>query len=240
MTIQQLSSLKKTDIVLTSSPIIAKQFLQSEVIYNSEPKTVLTNCYNIELCNSLRSNRFVIGYIGGIRHSLINDLLKSVEKIDDVKLLIVGGPPKGKSGYNGIYRHIIQESNKKGIDVSITGPRPYTEMANYYRGCDIIVVGHYVPKLLRSFAVPKKLLDSMAYGKPVLVGPYSARQRIVEKHDCGIVTSNFNKSICLLIDDSRKRHRLGSNGMSAFINYYCWERQSHKLVKIYNDLLDVV
>lgn len=240
MAFQQKRCMKKVDVLLTSSPNIAKYFSKAEVLYNSELKLAIKRNLktSIEL-NKLQYDEFIIGYIGGLRQSLVDELFNSINNIKNIHLLIVGGPPKGRSGYNNIKHYINNQAMKKGLRISFVGTQPYSKMGNYYRACDIIIVGHYVPKMLRAIAVPKKLLDAMAYGKPVLVGPYSARQKIVKDHTCGKVSTDFNKSINKLITNKNERYRFGLNGISAFINYYCWDKQSAKLLIIYKEITQV-
>jgi len=115
---------------------------------------------------------------------------------------------------------------------------PYSMMNECYAACDILMVGHYVDKRLRDFAIPKKLLDAMAYKVPVIVGPYEARKKIVERYECGIITEDWAEALTKLSNDKLLRKKMGENGYKAFKMNYSWEAQKQKLLKIYRDLLD--
>ena len=70
---------------------------------------------------------------------------------------------------------------EKGANAKFTGPLFYSMMNECYAACDILIVGHYVDEKLRDYALPKKMLDAMAYKIPVIVGPYEARKKFCRK-----------------------------------------------------------
>ena len=126
---------------------------------------------------------------------------------------------------------------EKGANAKFTGPLPYSMMNECYAACDILIVGHYVDERLRDFAVPKKLLDAMGYKIPVIVGPYEARRKIVERYECGIVSDDWTKTLTELSNDKKLRKKMGNNGFKAFKMNYSWDIQEEKLIRVYNDLL---
>ena len=99
------------------------------------------------------------------------------------------------------------------------------------------MVGHYVDERMRNYALPKKLLDSMAYKVPVIVGPYEARQKIVERYECGLVTEDWADALNTLANDKELRKKMGENGYKAFKMNYSWELQEKKMLEVYNELL---
>ena len=126
---------------------------------------------------------------------------------------------------------------EKGANAKFTGPLPYSMMNECYAACDILMVGHYVDERMRGYALPKKLLDSMAYKVPVIVGPYEARQKIVERYDCGIVTDDWAEALTRLANDKALRKKMGENGYKAFKMNYSWELQEKKMLEVYDELL---
>ena len=110
-------------------------------------------------------------------------------------------------------------------------------MNECYAACDILIVGHYVDKRLRDYAMPKKLLDAMAYKVPVIVGPYEARQKVVERYECGIVTEDWAGALSKLSNDKELRKKMGENGYKAFKMNYTWEAQEKKMLDIYEKLI---
>ena len=77
----------------------------------------------------------------------------------------------------------------------------------------------------------------MAYKVPVIVGPYEARQRIVERYECGIVTEDWADGLTTLANDKELRKKMGENGYKAFKMNYSWELQEKKMLEVYDELL---
>jgi len=110
-------------------------------------------------------------------------------------------------------------------------------MGDCYRACDLLLVGHYVAEPLRHAAVPKKLLDAMAYSIPAIVGPYEARRSIVERHRCGLVADEWLAPLRKLAGDSELRREMGLRGAAAWREKYSWDRMEERLLALYAGLL---
>ncbi|MBS20494.1 MAG: hypothetical protein CL739_00155 [Chloroflexi bacterium] len=232
---KQTKLLKDVDAVLTVSDELALRLGGGTVLYNSEPVEVVER--------PVENHKFdmdgvIAGYIGGLRKPILEEILDAASKVNALSLLIVGGPPKGRSGYNQMISELEEMAIEKGANAKFTGPLPYSMMNECYAACDILIVGHYVDESLRDFAVPKKLLDAMAYKIPVIVGPYEARKKIVERYDCGIVSDDWTETLTTLSNDKKMRKEMGENGFKAFKMNYSWDIQEEKLIRVYNDLLE--
>ena len=232
---KQTKLLKNVDAVLTVSDELALRLGGGTVLYNSEPVEVVER--------PVENHKFdmdgvIAGYIGGLRKPILEEILDAASKVNALSLLIVGGPPKGRSGYNQMISELEEMAIEKGANAKFTGPLPYSMMNECYAACDILIVGHYVDESLRDFAVPKKLLDAMAYKIPVIVGPYEARKKIVERYDCGIVSDDWTETLTTLSNDKKMREKMGENGFKAFKMNYSWDIQEEKLIRVYNDLLE--
>ena len=232
---KQKKLIKKVDAILTVSDELALRLGGGTVLYNSEPLDVVKQ--------PVENHRFgldgvVAGYIGGLRKPILEEILEAASKVNALSLLIVGGPPKGRGGYNQMIEELEEMAAEKGANAKFTGPLPYSMMNECYAACDILIVGHYVDKKLRDYAIPKKLLDAMAYKIPVVVGPYEARRKIVERYNCGIVSEDWAKTLTSLSNDKKLRKEMGNNGFKAFKMNYSWDIQEKKLLNVYNDLLE--
>tara|TARA_B100001123_G_scaffold420672_1_gene527335 strand:+ start:210 stop:1361 length:1152 start_codon:yes stop_codon:yes gene_type:complete len=232
---KQKSLLTKVDAVLTVSDELALRLGRGTVLYNSEPlevveKPVITDRFGL--------NGVVAGYIGGLRKPILEDILEAVSKVSALSLLVVGGPPKGRAGYSKMIEELEEMALEKGADAKFTGPLPYSMMGDCYKTCDILIVGHYVDKRLRDYALPKKLLDAMAYKVPVIVGPYEARRKIVERYECGFVSNDWLNTLTELSNDKELRNQMGEKGHRAFKMNYAWELQEKKLLEVYRKLLE--
>lgn len=224
----------KVDAVLTVSDELAVRLGGGTVLYNSElletvDKPVTHDRFGLD--------GIVAGYIGGLRRPILEEILDAASKVNALSLLIVGGPPKGHSGYTNMISELEELAIEKGANAKFTGPLPYSMMDECYAACDVLMVGHYVDERMRDYALPKKLLDAMAYKVPVIVGPYEARQRIVERYECGLVTEDWAKALTKLADDKDLRRKMGENGYKAFKMNYAWELQETKMLEVYEELL---
>ena len=149
---KQKQLLKKVDAVLTVSDELALRLGGGTVLYNSDPVDI------VEM--PIDNHRFgmdgvIAGYIGGLRKPILEEILEAASKVNALSLLIVGGPPKGRSGYSQMIEELEEMAVEKGANAKFTGPLPYSMMNECYAACDILIVGHYVDERLRDFAVPK-------------------------------------------------------------------------------------
>lgn len=232
---KQKSLIKKVDAVLTVSDELAVRLGGATVLYNSEPlelveKPVDTDRFGLD--------GVVAGYIGGLRKAILEEILEAASKVSALSLLVVGGPPKGRGGYSEMIEELEKIATEKGANAKFTGPLPYSMMGECYKTCDILIVGHYVDERLRDYAIPKKLLDAMAYRIPAIVGPYDARRKIVERYECGVVSDDWVNTLTELANDKELRQKMGENGFKAFKMNYSWELQEKKLLEVYENLLE--
>ena len=223
------------DALLTVSDELAVRLDGGTVLYNSE---LLETVEKPVLHDRFGLDGVVAGYIGALRKPILEEILEAASKVNALSVLIVGGPPKGQAGYTDMIKELEELAIEKGANAKFTGPLPYSMMNECYAACDILMVGHYVDKRLRDYAIPKKLLDAMAYKVPVIVGPYDARKKIVKRYDCGIVSEDWAEALTTLSNDKSLRKKMGENGYKAFKMNYTWEAQEQKLLEIYSNLLN--
>tara|TARA_B100000575_G_scaffold179902_1_gene144363 strand:- start:3254 stop:4399 length:1146 start_codon:yes stop_codon:yes gene_type:complete len=223
------------DALLTVSDELAVRLEGGTVLYNSE---LLETVEKPVLHDRFGLDGIVAGYIGALRKPILEEILEAASKVNALSVLIVGGPPKGQAGYTDMIKELEELAIEKGANAKFTGPLPYSMMNECYAACDILMVGHYVDKRLRDYAIPKKLLDAMAYKVPVIVGPYDARKKIVKRYDCGIVSEDWAEALTTLSNDKSLRKKMGENGYKAFKMNYTWEAQEQKLLEIYSNLLN--
>ncbi len=90
----------------------------------------------------------------------------------------------------------------------------------------VLVVPHAAGAYM-DVAVPVKLLDSMAAGRPVVVTPRTETRRIVEAAGAGVVTGGdeptaLAEAIAPLLDDAGLAARLGAAGRAAAERDFDW------------------
>tara|TARA_B000000557_G_scaffold84540_1_gene67820 strand:- start:904 stop:2028 length:1125 start_codon:yes stop_codon:yes gene_type:complete len=229
----QSSLLKKVDAVITPSDELASEIENSIVLFNSESKQ---NIDKLVENHRFGLNGIVAGYIGTLEKEKLEKILTAGSAINAVSLLIVGGPFETQKGYSEIIEELEEMATEKGANAKFTGPLPYSMMGECYAACDIMMVGPYCPEPLRDDIVPEELLNSMGHKIPVVVEPYKARKRIVERYECGIVSDDWSNALIKLADDKKMRTTLGLNGYKAYNMNYAWELQEEKLLNLYKNL----
>ena len=155
---KQKKLIGEVDALLTVSDELALRLGGGTVLYNSE---LLETVKEPVLHDRFGLDGIVAGYIGGLRKPILEEILEAASKVNALSVLIVGGPPKGQSGYTNMIEELEELAIEKGANAKFTGPLPYSMMNECYAACDILIVGHYVDERMRGYALPKKLLDSM-------------------------------------------------------------------------------
>jgi glycosyltransferase involved in cell wall biosynthesis len=105
------------------------------------------------------------------------------------------------------------------------GSAPYELMANELGRASVIVIAHPPGDYLDA-ALPIKLLDAMAAGRPVVVTPRTQTVRVVRDAACGLVASDGADSVAAevsrILDHPPLGAELGANGRRAAEAEYDW------------------
>ncbi len=107
-------------------------------------------------------------------------------------------------------------------------PAPYADLGVILARATILCVPH-PPGEYMDAALPVKLFDSMAAGRPLVVTPRAETVEVVRAADCGLVadgdeTADLAAAIVRLADDPALAKRLGANGRAAAETRYDWRR----------------
>ena len=91
-------------------------------------------------------------------------------------------------------------------------------------------------------AMPVKLFEYMAAGLPVIASNFPLWQEIVESNHCGLTVDplepkDIARAIEYLIEHPEEARKMGENGRKAVLEKYNWEKESKKLLALYQDLL---
>ena len=103
---------------------------------------------------------------------------------------------------------------------------PYEGLSAALATATVLAIPHPANAYLDT-AVPIKLLDSMAAGRPVAVTPRLETRRIVEAADAGVVAAgdapeDLAAAILPLLRDPALAARLGANGRRAAVQTFDW------------------
>ena len=118
---------------------------------------------------------------------------------------------------------LMQQAHQSGLsNVDFYDPRPAAEIPALLTAADILVVTlkQYIPG-----AVPSKLYEAMASGRPVILVASGEAADIVRTHKAGIVVepgnvTAFVKAVQTLREDPIERRVLGENGRRAAVAHY--------------------
>jgi glycosyltransferase involved in cell wall biosynthesis len=155
----------------------------------------------------------VVGLYAGL-HGLaqgLDQILSAVQRLADMeelKIVFFGDGP---------LKHDLIQQAREIPNVRFFDSRPHSEMPALLAGADFCIVslGLSLPG-----AVPSKLYEAMAAGRPVLLVADGEAAEIVRAHGCGLIVSpgdvdGIAQAIRRLATDADLRQRLGDNGRLA-------------------------
>lgn len=109
----------------------------------------------------------------------------------------------------------------------------YEDLRHVLRQATVLTIPH-PPGEYYDVALPVKLLDSMAAGRPLAITPRLEGRAIVERHRAGLVAGGDNVDdladvMRRLIEDESLAHELGANARRAAVDFYDWNVVGERL-----------
>ncbi|MEO8208703.1 MAG: glycosyltransferase family 4 protein [Chloroflexota bacterium] len=154
--------------------------------------------------------------------SLIEAVRRLRSTMPDLRLLLwlAGGDEVGQSYLDQL---LASHVNEPWIEF---GSVQYGALSDALRRATVLVVPHPANAYM-DVAVPVKLLDSMAAGRPVVVTPRTEMRRIVETAGGGIIAAGDSAgaiaaAILPILEDPALASRLGANARAAAERDYDW------------------
>jgi len=134
----------------------------------------------------------------------------------------------------------FDELLKTHPDVEFRGPYTREDMLEIYRESDAALL-LLLPTRNHVQSLPNKLFEYMAGGLPVIASDFAIWRPIFEKHQCGIQIDPANEqavtdAVTYMLTNPREARRMGENGIRAVEEEYNWERESRKLLAVYQQL----
>lgn len=183
---------------------------------------------------------FTVGYIGGVSRDrgipMIAEALSQIRhKGVDAEFLCIGK----------VYDDVSNDyAFQKGISegwLHSPGWVPPQE------GWPLITCCHVGVALLRPIgnyieSYPTKMFEYMAMGIPVLVSNFPLLQQIVDQDNCGLCVDPENieevrSALFFFHNNPDESREMGLRGQKAVNEKYKWERESEKLVSLYQRFL---
>lgn len=218
------------DAIIVAEPVIARYFAERKVtLLRNFP---IRSSFQQEKTYADRENKVVyVGLLSKPRgvvemleaHRLASEKL-SVEFVLGGKFAPASLEQELLSKYKVRYNHWL----------------PYDEMiAVLYCSKIGIIVPHPIERYKTNY--PVKLFEYMAAGMPVIASREGESARFVSEADAGILVDPLDpgeiaQAIITLINDPRKASEMGRRGRQLIFEKYNWEKESEKLIQLYNSL----
>ena len=185
------------------------------------------------------NNKKILLYLGHFYEheyltGLIDVFVRVKNKMDGVKLLLVGDGPERDKIEESIKRHNLAN------DVILTGFVPYSEAPRYYSVCDVFVMMR--PKSPQAdHILPIKPVEVMAMGKVIISTDVGGMREIIEDGKTGYLTSHsadaISNKIIEVLNAPSLQEEIGANARAYVEKEHNWENIARKLVNTYNNLL---
>jgi glycosyltransferase involved in cell wall biosynthesis len=100
----------------------------------------------------------------------------------------------------------------------------------------------YLPYPNNTSCLPNKLFDYMLMRLPVVASSFPLYRDVVEAHRCGLTVDpaqprEIARAMAYLIEHPQEARQMGENGRRAVLEQYNWEKESRKLLQIYDTVL---
>jgi glycosyltransferase involved in cell wall biosynthesis len=182
-------------------------------------------------------------YLGGM--SRIRGLVEVIEAFAGVaqkhprwELCLVGScrPASFEDELKDLARKLGVEPNVKFIPWV-----PYEEKERLSSQASMGVIT-YLPYSNNTSCLPNKLFDYMLVGVPVIASNFPLYKEVVESSRCGLLVDpsepqDIARAMAYLIEHPDEARQMGDNGRRAVLEKYNWEKESDKLLRIYDLVL---
>jgi len=228
------------DYVIYTTPFVGARYEKLNV--RSGP---IENYPIIELSETFAKDpQEKIIYLGGM--SKIRGLIEVVEAFS----LVVRKYPSWELYLVGSCRPVSFEdelrtlAKERGIEANVKFISwvPYEEKERLSAQAAMGIIT-YLPYANNTSCLPNKLFDYMLVGLPVIASDFPLYREVVEPHRCGRIVApeepgQIAEAMIHLIENPQEAQQMGENGRCAVREKYNWEKESAKLLRIYETVLD--
>jgi len=182
-------------------------------------------------------DKLILFYAGGLNyHRGLQVVIKALSMVKHkpagLKFWIMG---------EGRYRETLEKMVKDleiENNVIFFGEKPYCQMLEYLSKCHYSLIPHLKSEHTDS-TVPHKLFQYLFAGKPVIASDCTPISRIIKEGNCGYIYRDDQPGklaeIIKNLDPKRDKN-LGINGKTLVKEKYTWEKESARLLTIYQSL----
>ncbi|MFX1487142.1 MAG: glycosyltransferase family 4 protein [Promethearchaeota archaeon] len=238
-------ALKRAKHILALSPELKDQLMKVFGVVDSQlfviPNTVETvsvkqkEIKQMKRRLGLRDNRILI-FVGSTKRRGVEDLIKAVPRIvsedPDARALLVGP----SSDYYALKR--LAESSGGEEYIRFIGPIRHSVVPLYISMCDV-AIGPLISFSYTTGAVPRKVLEYMACGKPVIACHGSVSQDLLVDNYNGILVKSgdineLSSAVIRLLKNGKFAKRIGSNAKKHVSKFYSDGFLVEKLITLTN------
>lgn len=227
------------DYVIYTTPLVGARYETMKVRCGR-----VENYPIIELSETRpRQSQDKIIYLGGMAR--IRGLLEVVEAVAEVvkkhprwRLCLLG--TYNPASFEGELRDLVR---KLGIEANVEFLSwvPYDEKEKLSSQAAMGVIT-YLPYSNNTSCLPNKLFDYMLVGLPVIASNFPLYREVVEQSHCGLVVDpakpqEIARAMEYLIEHPDEARQMGENGRRAVLEKYNWEKESERLLGIYDAVL---
>jgi D-inositol-3-phosphate glycosyltransferase len=152
-----------------------------------------------------------------------------------LRLVIVGGDADAERDAERARLRDLAEAIGVGGMVEFTGPRPQTELPDYYRAADVVLV----PSHHESFGMAA--LEAMACGAPVVASRVGGLASTIQDGVTGVLVPPRDEvalasAIAALLADDERRRALGERA-ARWAQSFAWPSVARALIDLYEELV---
>lgn len=153
-------------------------------------------------------------------------------ELPGLRLLLWLVPTGGESG---AYLDLLRKRHARERWIEVGGV-DYGDLSSALRQASCLVIPH-PPGQYLDVALPVKLFDSMAAGRPLVVTPRTETRLLVERHEAGVVSrgdspDEFAEALREVLLDERHARRLGAAARLAAERNYDWRVVGDRLATV--------
>jgi glycosyltransferase involved in cell wall biosynthesis len=185
-------------------------------------------------------NKSILLYVGKL-FSQIYDLQLSLQALFCIvrkhtdTIMVYVGEGEDRTILESLAREMHLEAN-----VLFVGQIPRSEAYDWIRASDVTFLTLRA-SLQTKVAVPNKLLEYMAFGKPIVTANLPGVSEVIRNGENGLLylpgsVEDFAKCVISLIEDSVLKNTLGNNAKRDFESSYCSEKNMPKLISLYDSI----
>lgn len=163
-----------------------------------------------------RESKLSVGFYGSyLPLQGVPVIIRSAHLLPDVQFTLLGDGPD--------FLKCRQLASKLNVsNVNFMKPVPYNQLPGFIYSQSILLGGPFGTNEKAGLVIPNKVYESLAMGKPVVVGDSPAiRELLTDKKNCYFVKRGNPKEIALairaLFDDNRLRNSIARNGRVLFM-----------------------